>query len=94
MACSCGWGRAEPAVLLSQLHQACPELFVAPSSLDDDLVIALPPQKVQRLVARVEPGVGPQLPQAGDDQLDLREAGDRLVVRERREAEEVRLWAL
>jgi hypothetical protein len=44
----------QPAVLLSQLHQACPELFHAPSSLDQDLVIALPPQKVQRLVARAD----------------------------------------
>ena len=44
----------QPAVLLSQLHQACPGLFRAPTSLDQDLVIALPPQKVQRLVARAE----------------------------------------
>ncbi|MFN0127471.1 MAG: hypothetical protein ACKV19_12380, partial [Verrucomicrobiales bacterium] len=42
----------QPAVLLSQLHQACPALFVAPSSLDEDLVVTLPPQKVQRLVSR------------------------------------------
>jgi hypothetical protein len=49
-------GAGQPAVLLSQLHQACPELFRAPTSLDQDLVIALPPQKVQRLVARAEAG--------------------------------------
>lgn len=42
----------QPAVLLSQLHQACPALFVAPGSLDEDLVVTLPPQKVQRLVSR------------------------------------------
>jgi hypothetical protein len=55
----------QPAVLLSQLHQACPELFFAPGSLDEDLVIPLPPHKVQRLVARGETAAGcvpPPLP--------------------------------
>lgn len=51
----------QPAVLLSQLHHACPALFIAPSSLDHDLVIALPPNKVQRLVARTDAG-GPVAP--------------------------------
>lgn len=55
-------GAGQPAILLSQLHQACPELFLAPSSLDQDLVIALPPQKVQRLVARVEATSAPVMP--------------------------------
>ncbi len=46
----------QPAVLLSQLHHACPALFVAPASLEEDLVIALPPHKVRRLVERADSG--------------------------------------
>ncbi len=39
-----------PAILLSQLHEACPDVFLAPADDDADEIINLPPQKVRRIV--------------------------------------------
>lgn len=56
----------QPAILLSQLHLACPALFFEPRHEDEDIVIALPEEKVARLLENAPPVAGSRAPSPFD----------------------------